>query len=307
LTDVHEAAAFAPGHITAFFEIHDGHPDLARRGSRGAGVNLELGVLTHVRAARAPEQRIDVWLDEVPSEAAVTKQAVRNLLGKSALHVEVRSQVQLPVSQGFGMSGAGALSTALALAKALRLPKSDAVIAAHKAEVEQRTGLGDVIAQVQGGIEVRTAPGLPPWGSCGRVMGEAELVLCVLAGPLETRAVLGDAKARERIQKAGKAAMLAFQEKPTLQGLFRVGKQFSVDSGLATLDILKAIRVVELAGGMASQSMLGHSVFAYGSEPGAIEAALKGQGETFRVRIEPTGARVVPLERMAASEASKPG
>lgn len=294
-----EAAAFAPGHVTAFFEIHDQHPDLVRRGSRGAGFSVDLGVVSHVQAETSDEQRVEVWLDGEPAEAPVTAQAVRNLLGAGRLHVQVRSQVQLPVSQGFGMSGAGALSAALALARALRLPKSDAVIAAHKAEVQHHTGLGDVIAQVQGGLEVRRAPGLPPWGDCQRVMGEAELVLCVLGGPLETRRVLGDAEARERIQKAGRKAMAAFLEQPTLPSLFRLGKQFSVESGLATMDVLKAIRAVELEGGVASQSMLGHSVFAYGGEPGRIEEVLKKHGSTHRVRVEPTGARVLDLKRPA--------
>jgi pantoate kinase len=292
-----EAAAFAPGHITAFFEIHDAHPDPLRKGSRGAGINLDLGVLSHVQVEPHPEQRIEVWLDDVPSEAPVTVQAVRNLVGGSKLHVQVRSKVQLPVSQGFGMSGAGALSSALALAKALRLAKSDAVIAAHKAEVQQRTGLGDVIGQVQGGIEVRVDPGLPPWGSCHRVLGEAELVVCVLAGPLETKAVLGDEQARKKIQLAGAKAMAAFLQQPTLHNVFRLGKQFSVESGLATPDILKVIRLVELEGGMASQSMLGHSVFAYHGDPATLEEALRKHGEVFRVRVEPTGARVVELKR----------
>lgn len=295
-----EAAAFAPGHITAFFEIHDQHPDPLRKGSRGAGLNLDLGALTHVKAERAEAQRIEVWLDDEPAEAPVTAQAVRNLLGKSALHVQVRSQVQLPVSQGFGMSAAGALSTALALAKALRLPKADAVVAAHKADVLLRGGLGDVIAEVQGGIEVRREPGLPPWGYCERVLGEAELVLCVLEGPLETRKVLEDEAARKRIQKAGAKALAAFLARPTLPNLFRQGKQFSVESNLATMPVLKAIRAVELEGGLASQSMLGHSVYAYGAEAGKVEEVLKAHGKTWRARIEPTGARVLEMQRPGA-------
>lgn len=298
-----DAAAFAPGHITAFFEIHDQHPDPVRKGSRGAGLSLDHGVLTHVAAERAEAQRIEVWLDGTPSEAPVTQAAVRNLLGRSAMHVQVRSEVQLPVSQGFGMSAAGALSTALALAKALRLPKSDAVIAAHKADVMLRGGLGDVIAEVQGGLEVRREPGLPPWGYCERILGEAELVLCVLEGPLETRAVLEDEAARKRIQKAGEAAMRAFLAQPTLPNLFRQGRKFSVDSGLATMPVLKAIRAVELEGGLASQSMLGHSVFAYGSDPAKVEAVLQRHGQTWRARIEPTGARVLDVQRPTKPEA----
>lgn len=299
MTEAHEAAAFAPGHLTAFFEIHDEHPDLLRKGSRGAGLCLDHGVLTHVRAERAEAQSISVWLDGQASEAPVTAQAVKNLLARSALRVEVRSQVQLPVSQGFGMSAAGALSAALALAKALRLPKSDAVIAAHKADLQQRGGLGDVVAQVQGGMEVRREPGLPPWGYVERILGEAELVLCVLEGPLETRKVLGDPEARGRIQKAGRKAMEDFLAQPTLQNLFRQGKAFSVASGLATMPVMKTVRAVELEGGLASQSMLGHSVFAYGSDPATVEAVLKRHGPTWRVRIEPTGARVVDVQRPA--------
>lgn len=298
-----EAAAFAPGHVTAFFEIHDEHPDPTRKGSRGAGFSLDHGVLTHVQVERAEQQDIRVWLDDAPAEAPISAQAVRNLLGKSALRVEVRSQVQLPVSQGFGMSAAGALSTALALAKALRLPKSDAIVAAHKADVMLRGGLGDVVAAVQGGIEVRREPGLPPWGYVERILGEAELVLCILEGPLETRDVLANPEARGRIQKAGKKAMAAFVAQPTLHNLFRTGKQFSIEAGLATMPILKALRAVELEGGMALQSMLGHSVVGYGSDVAAVERVLQRHGKVMRVHIEPTGARVIEVQRPAAERA----
>ncbi|HEV8359121.1 MAG TPA: GHMP kinase [Candidatus Thermoplasmatota archaeon] len=306
MSEVQEAAAFSPGHITAFFEIHDSHPDPARRGSRGAGLSVDLGAVSHVRVLRSDEPGIAIMINEEAAEAPVTERAIRALVGRSAVRVEVRTQLHLPVSQGFGMSAAGALSAALALAKALRLPKSDAVIAAHKAEVESATGLGDVVAAVQGGVEIRREPGLPPWGYVERVVGEGELVLCVLEGPLETRAVLGDAEARKRIQKAGKAALVAFSERPTLPNLFRVGKQFSLDSGLATEKVLRAIRAAELAEGLASQSMLGHSVFAYGTKLDELEAALKKHGQTWRARVEPTGARVLAIERAGEPPSGSP-
>lgn len=292
-----EAAAFAPGHVTAFFEVCDAHPDPARKGSRGAGFSLSLGVVSHVRAEEAEAQEVRVWLDGEPSEASTTARAVRLLLGRTPLRVEVRSEVHLPVGQGFGMSGAGALSAALALAKALRLPKSDAVLAAHRAEVEERTGLGDVVAQVLGGVEVRREPGLAPWGSCERVVGDAELVLAVVGEPLSTRAVLGSEEARQRLQKAGRVAMQQFLQQPTLPSLVRLGRQFCVESGLATEPVLRAIRAVEREGGLASQSMLGHSVFALGSDPARIEEALKPFGETFRCRVDASGARVLTIER----------
>jgi pantoate kinase len=292
-----EAAAFAPGHVTCFFEIHDAHPDPVRKGSRGAGFSVAQGVVSHVRAEPAEQQRVEVRLDGQPAEAPVTSAAARRLLGPAKLHVRVDSQVQLPVGQGFGMSGAGALSAALALARCLKLPKSDAIVAAHTAEVQQRTGLGDVVAQVQGGIEVRSEPGLPPWGAVQRVVGEAELVLCVLAGPLSTPGVLEDEGRRAAINKAGRACMQRFLEHPNVKNLFRLGKEFSVKSGLASEQVLRAVRACEREGGMATQSMLGHSIVAYG-EPAAMEAALKDHGPCTRSRIEPTGARLVEVRRM---------
>ncbi|MCA1814655.1 MAG: hypothetical protein LC624_12045 [Halobacteriales archaeon] len=294
-----EGAAFAPGHVTCFFEIHDEHPDPVRKGSRGAGFSVAQGVVSHVRAERAEQQRVEVWFDEEQADAPVTQAAVRNLLGKSAMRVQVRQQVQLPISQGFGMSGAGALSAALALAKALRLPRSDAVQAAHKAEVQQRTGLGDVIGQVTGGIEVRSEPGLPPWGSCQRIVGEAELVLCVLAGPLETRKVLEDERKRAAINKAGGECVRAFLEQPNIKSLFRLGKQFSLQSGLATEQVVRAIRAAEREGGLATQSMLGNSVVAYG-EPDVMERALAGHGEVLPTRIEPVGARTLEVQQASS-------
>ena len=42
-----KATAFAPGHISGFFEpVYT--PDLSRSGSRGAGINISLGAFSEV-------------------------------------------------------------------------------------------------------------------------------------------------------------------------------------------------------------------------------------------------------------------
>jgi len=158
------------------------------------------------------------------------------------------------------------------------------------------------VGQVQGGVEMRVEPGLPPWGFCQRVVGEGQLVLCVVGPPLRTKEVLGSDEARARVNKAGKKALAAFADNPTLESLFRLGKQFSIDAGLATEPVLRAIRAVEREGGVASQAMLGHSVFAYGAPLATLEAALKPFGATWASGIEPTGARLAEVQRAKPAE-----
>jgi len=96
-----------------------------------------LGVKTEVKVRETSSQRIRVFLNGEESKAETTLGTVRKLIGEKRLEVYVLSEVQLPVSQGFGMSGAGALSTAIALNEAakLGLPREEVVGLAHEAEV----------------------------------------------------------------------------------------------------------------------------------------------------------------------------
>ena len=58
----------------------------------------------------------------------------------------------MPLGCGFGLSGAAALATAYALNEYLSLGKAREALAmiAHVAEVENRTGLGDVCSHTMG-------------------------------------------------------------------------------------------------------------------------------------------------------------
>ena len=60
----------------------------------------------------------------------------------------------LPLGYWFGISGASALATAYALNRLLKLKKSNKELAiiAHIAEVESKTGLGDVTNQYYWGF-----------------------------------------------------------------------------------------------------------------------------------------------------------
>ncbi|HWH08274.1 MAG TPA: sugar kinase [Candidatus Thermoplasmatota archaeon] len=305
------AAAFAPGHVTGIFEIHDQHADPERRGSRGAGFSLAQGALTYVEVAPADALAIDVTLDREPAEAATTREAVTALLkeavklgkvplnrdapkgSRARIRVRVATELQLPVSQGFGMSAAGALSAALALAKCLRMGRTDAVRAAHVAEVAHRTGLGDVVGAALGGFEVRVKPGLPPWGLAQTFVGYGDAVLCVIGGRLETKAVLSDPARRQAVNDAGGRALDALLTSPSLPLFLEQSQRFARESGLLTPDMERAMHAAK-AHGHASMSMLGHSLFAFGNVPRLVDA-LSPFGEVRVVPVSEAGARLVDV------------
>lgn len=308
------AAAFAPGHITGLFEIHDADPDPIRRGSRGAGFSLAQGAVTYVEIAPADAMQIDVTIDkrpQAPDEALVTRTAVTEILkqatrdgrvalnkdapkgSRARIHVRATTELQLPVSQGFGMSAAGALSAALALAKTLRMGRSEALRAAHTADVVNRGGLGDVIGASIGGFEIRTAPGLPPFGAITSFLGYGDAVLCVVGGQLQTKTVLTDPQARERINEAGARALAELMRAPSLDAFLAQSQRFARESKLLT-DALERAMHTASQHGVASMSMLGNSLFAFGNVP-KLADALAGHGETRVVPVSTTGARLVEL------------
>jgi pantoate kinase len=276
------AKAFAPGHVTGFFEILDGRKDPLRRGSCGAGVNLSLGVLSSVEVRKAARQSIDIRINGKDCDAATTLRAVRCLLGRSMMAVDVDSRSALPVGQGFGMSAAGALSASLALGTLLHLTHLQAGRAAHIAEIEERTGLGDVAAQLRGGWEIRLRAGYPPHGLVDRFLApQQKIALCVCGDPVPTKTVLTDPVKRRMICRAGHEAMRRMQMMPTLEEFFSLSHDFAQKTGLAAdrpLSLADDIINTEL--GLASVSMIGNSVFAVGRVP-EIARLMKGRGKVF--------------------------
>lgn len=307
------AAAFCPGHVTGFFSIHDEDPDPLRRGSKGAGFSLAHGAVTYVEIAPADSMQIQVSLDKEEQDAPVSREAITSILREAVrdariplnrdapkgqrakVRVRAWTDLHLPVSQGFGMSAAGALSASLALAKCLGMGRSEALRAAHAADVTQRGGLGDVIGASMGGFEMRTAPGLPPYGSIVNFVGYGEAVLCVMGGGLSTKSVLADAAKRAAINAAGAKRVAELQKAPSMDAFLAHSQEFARDAGLLTDTMERAIHAAK-PHGKASMSMLGNSLFAFGNTP-KLADALAPFGEVRVVPVSETGARLVEIER----------
>ena len=192
---------FVPSHITGFFAANR-DDDPIKAGSIGCGLTLDLGATTTVEKS----DKTEIFLNGRLSEAPVSRYVV-DRLARSPVRVETR--LDMPLGSGFGASGGGALGCAYALNSIfdLGLLANQVAAVAHVAEVVNRTGLGDVIAQNTGGLVVRLEPGAPGIGKVDRIPVPPLRIDYVVRGPISTREVLSDPAAMKEINRAGEAAV----------------------------------------------------------------------------------------------------
>jgi pantoate kinase len=285
-----KSTAFAPGHISGFFEpVYN--QDLSRTGSRGAGINISLGAISEVFAENSTSQNFEIYVNNKKSTAPVINLALRHLLGQNTLKVTVKTSFDLPIRQGFGMSAASSLSATYALAKIVGISKNDAMKASHFAEVQLKTGLGDVMASCFGGVEIRKSAGLPPWGIIEHIPGKYELVLCVIGKKLDTKKILLDPIKNASIVDYGKYCTKKLLDNPSIENLFSLSQTFTKKTGLADKSVLEAINVANNYG-MASMCMLGNSVFATGKTNDLCKV-LSPFGKVFVCSVDEGGARIL--------------
>ncbi|MHA1960132.1 MAG: pantoate kinase [Candidatus Thorarchaeota archaeon] len=272
------ARAFVPGHITGMFRIHDMNEDPLLSGSRGAGFSVEAGIITEVEAKIEDRPGISVEFNDERIEAPVTETVVRSLLEdhEKQLKVSVHHTSSIPVGVGFGASGAAALGTALALSHIIdeNITSARAAQYAHLAEIVNRTGLGDVLAQTVGGLEVRTRPGAPGFGEAVNIpMPTSKRVLLAGSGGLETRDVLTDPESRKLVNDAGDKAVSRLIENPTFGEFISCSREFSERTGLMTKRVARALAELTEAGlANSSMVMLGDSVFCFCEDDEVSEA-----------------------------------
>ena len=156
------------GHLTLLFTVEDTSEDTMHQGSLGAGICLEDGIEAVARGKKG-----DFGLNVRFLSGSGNKQMYRQILDLLADEIsifkeyawDIAIKMSLPASHGFGMSAAGAISSAIAFQRALGLPHEESLRRAyrnaHEVERINSTGLGDVTALAYGGVELRIKPGSP--------------------------------------------------------------------------------------------------------------------------------------------------
>ena len=130
------STAFAPGNVSGVFKIiRDDDP--RRMHALGMGFTVSHGVTASVGEAPATE----IAFNDIVFDFATVRHVVEEL---STRPVRVTLESELPLSGGFGLSGASALATAYALNAefGLGLDERTLGMAAHVAEVTNLTDSG---------------------------------------------------------------------------------------------------------------------------------------------------------------------
>jgi len=191
-----EATAFCPAHITGFFKAHleDQHDALENLGSMGAGFSIKEGVTTKVTINSRNNQKSNfrITTNGYQSDKTDVSEYVLNeflKLGEfSNKFIDVEHNISIPVGYGLGSSSAVALSLSFALDKVLgtKLDKTRIGQIAHNAEVNCKTGLGDVLASYHGGFEIRVKPGAPGIGFVEKIDTEKISIIMICFSPIST-------------------------------------------------------------------------------------------------------------------------
>jgi len=262
-----ESAAFSPGHITGIFRIHDQPEDPLKKGSWGAGVSLARGVTTRVHIRNSSRNSVQIRINGETTKSAKVSEHVTNAFlshAKKKSNIIVDHNVDIPIGSGFGSSGAGALGLALALNEALNCDLShiEAVQIAHIAEVDCKTGLGTVIAEASGGLEIRTKPGGPGVGDVRRIPVEKDYaVTCLSFGPISTGEVLTNEEFRQLINEFGGDLLGRLIAEPKPHVFMELSRKFAEHVGLISPRIRRILTETDSSDLTCSMAMLGETVF----------------------------------------------
>lgn len=197
ITSTRCARAFSPGHITGFFEkpnknLYDNYLSY---GSTGSGFSISKGVTTYVEISKNNTKQYDVYINKDSiKNARVSNWVAEYFLSRIdyPVHIKIEHNVDIPIGFGLGTSGAAALSLSFALNSALDLKLSKESIGqiAHLSEIYCNTGLGTVLAEFYGGIEIRTKSGAPGIGKVIKIPTNEYKAIIFCIAPLYTKNML---------------------------------------------------------------------------------------------------------------------
>ncbi len=216
------AMARSGGHVTLIFTINDEPTDLDDQGSTGAGFCLQQGAEATVTIIENVDNKsleisvTDSDGENVPVDCLELYTVLIEELERSSnfttdnKKITLSVKLELPRSQGFGMSAAGLLSAAKALIAASNIDdESLAYLVTHRTERIQSSGLGDVLALSAGGIELRFEPGSPC--TKGKAVGFTANIPMILVWSnneeRHTRLYIDNPNWKERISSAGRTSI----------------------------------------------------------------------------------------------------
>jgi len=264
-----KCSVFVPSHITGFFEIID-NQDPLKKGSRGAGVVMDKGVTTELKITEGDGVEIKINGKYDLRNSTITEKTIEIIKRRYDLNnkkIRINHHTEVPIGAGFGASAAFALGTSLGISKVLELPVSfiKAAQIAHLAELEMKSGLGDVIGEITGGIVLRLKEGAPGVGKTEKIASDQYEDLYVISktfGGIKTSDVIEDPLYKRKINQMGHNLLQELIIEPEPEKFMELSRRFAEKTGLMSQEVEEAVNVLENETIGASMAMLGNTVFA---------------------------------------------
>jgi len=298
------SVAFCPGHVTGFFSIHDEEEDLLKKGSLGAGFSINHGVKSWVsefKPVESGKMGVKIFSGGRLFRAETSKTAALEVLKEVGVgaRVVISQEMMIPPGYGFGTSAAGALSAAFALNDFLGDPLSRVEVfqLAHKAEIVNGTGLGDVIGVSVGGFEIRLEPGAPEVGGILNFSVSERDVVCVYVSKISKK-VLSNPLKKRKINDACEPLIGKLLENLSLENFCNFSRMFAEKSGLLPKPIrVLLLHALEHGYLNCSQVMLGGSAFFFVDD---VEEFIRDMDidreKTFVTRVDFKSVRILGQE-----------
>ncbi len=274
---ISKAKAFAPANISCIFKIYK-NKSPRWMGSYGVGFTVNQGVVVTASKSKKMEVVFNNKVIRFPTIISIVKR-----LTKENLRIYIKSN--LPLGCGFGLSGASALASAYAINKILKLNKSkkELAIIAHTAEVENKTGLGDVVNQFYGGFCVKLNPS--SYFIIKKIPINNVDVYCDYYSKISTKSIITNQTLKNKINKAGTIELKKIKKlikdngKIKFEDIIKISKEFAIASNLLKdRRTIKTINEIEKNKGNASMIMLGNAVFSDKPFNNSIKLKISNKG-----------------------------
>jgi pantoate kinase len=300
-----EAVAFCPAHVTGFFKAHyEENQDATEKfGSMGAGFSIKEGVTTKVIISPLINQnsKFRISIKGFQSDKTDVSEFVLNEFLKLGnfenIFYNIEHQISIPVGYGLGSSGAVALSLSYALDQVLntKLDKTEIGKIAHNAEVNCKTGLGDVLASYYGGFEIRVKPGAPGIGKVKKINAENISIMMICFSPISTQKFIQDQLSK--INGLGGKMVKKLLESKDYDHFQDMSLEFAKYVNVMTPRMEKLIEELSLNGIKSGIALFGETVFSMVPkefEDKVLEIVKKyPEGKIITSQLDVQGARVL--------------
>ena len=198
------------------------------------------------------------------------------LLGYGNKGLSVYLRRDLPIGAGFGISGASALAACLELDKNLK----NCTVASHQAEIEYKTGLGDVVA-ISSALDKgdfplvveRMTPGSN--GETDTYAVDSKLVVCVSGLGRNTSDIISNPEWSEIINAVSSNLNNTEYD---IRSVIKAGRIFTEKSGLINENLAEILDKIPL-GAVSSIAHLGTSIVAVSDNVDELSACLEKYGK----------------------------